>query len=108
MTGVRAVGSSKGYWIQDPSPDSNPATSEGIFVFTSSAPTVAPGDSVLVSGKVQEFYPLASGNTVATTSNLSITEIDQTSASVVSSGNPLPAPIVLAAGRGFRSAAPRP
>jgi uncharacterized protein len=95
VTGVRAVGSSKGYWIQDPTPDSNPATSEGIFVFTSSAPTVAPGDSVLVSGKVQEFYPLASGDTVATTSNLSITEIDQTSASVVSSGNPLPAPIVL-------------
>ena len=95
VTGVRAVGSSKGYWIQDPSPDSNPATSEGIFVFTGSAPTVAPADSVLVSGKVQEFYPLASGDTVATTSNLSITEIDQTSASVVSSGNPLPAPIVL-------------
>ena len=95
VTGVRAVGSSRGYWIQDPSPDSNPATSEGIFVFTSSAPTVASGDSVLVSGKVQEFYPLASGDTVATTSNLSITEIDQTSASVVSSGNALPAPIVL-------------
>src|SRR6185437_7869260 len=95
VTGVRAVGSSKGYWIQDPNPDSNPATSEGIFVFTSSAPAVAPGDSVLVSGKVQEFYPLASGDTVATTSNLSITEIDQTSASVVSSGNALPAPIVL-------------
>ncbi len=95
MTGVRAAGSSKGYWIQDPNPDSNPATSEGIFVFTSSAPTVAPGDSVLVSGKVQEFYPLASGDTVATTSNLSITEIDQTGVSVLSSGNPLPAPIVL-------------
>jgi uncharacterized protein len=95
VTGVRAAGSSKGYWIQDPSPDGNPATSEGIFVFTSSAPTVAPGDSVLVSGKVQEFYPLASGDTVATTSNLSITEIDQTGVSVVSSGNALPAPIVL-------------
>jgi hypothetical protein len=95
VTGVRATGSSKGYWIQDPSPDSNPATSEGIFVFTSSAPTVTTGDSVLVTGKVQEFYPLASGDTVATTSNLSITEIDQTGVSVVSSGNALPAPIVL-------------
>jgi hypothetical protein len=94
VTGVRATGSSKGYWIQDPSPDSNPATSEGIFVF-SSAPTVTTGDSVLVTGKVQEFYPLASGDTVATTSNLSITEIDQTGVSVVSSGNALPAPIVL-------------
>jgi predicted extracellular nuclease len=95
VTGVRATGSSKGYWIQDPNPDSNPATSEGIFVFTSSAPAVTTGDSVLVTGKVQEFYPLASGDTVATTSNLSITEIDQTGVSVVSSGNALPAPIVL-------------
>ena len=95
VTGVRAVGSSKGYWIQDPSPDSDPATSEGLFVFTSSAPTVQAGDSVLVSGKVQDFYPLSSGDTVATTSNLSVTEIDQTDVSVVSSGDPLPAPIVL-------------
>jgi uncharacterized protein len=95
VTGVRATGSSKGYWIQDPNPDSNPATSEGIFVFTSGAPTVKTGDSVLTSGKVQEFYPLASGDTVATTSNLSITEIDQTGVSVLSSGNALPAPIVL-------------
>ena len=78
VTGVRAAGSSKGYWIQDPDPDTNPATSEGIFVYTSSAPTVTTGDSVLVTGKVQEYYPLASGDTVATTSNLSITEIDQT------------------------------
>ena len=98
VTGVRATGSSKGYWIQDPNPDSNPATSEGVFVFTSSAPTVAAGDSVLVSGKVQDFYPLASGDTVATTSNLSITEIDQTGVSVLSSGNALPAPIVLGPG----------
>jgi uncharacterized protein len=95
VTGVRASGSSEGYWIQDPTPDSNPATSEGIFVYTGSAPSVSPGDSVLVSGKVQEFYPLASGDTVATTSNLSITEIDQTGVTTLSSGNPLPAPIVL-------------
>ncbi|HEX3907101.1 MAG TPA: endonuclease/exonuclease/phosphatase family protein [Mycobacteriales bacterium] len=95
VTGVRAVGSSKGYWIQDPNPDDNPATSEGIFVFTGSAPTVNVGDSVLVSGKVSEFYPLASGDTVSATSNLSITEIDATSSSTLSSGNSLPAPIVL-------------
>jgi uncharacterized protein len=95
VTGVRSAGSSKGYWIQDPDPDSNPATSEGLFVFTGSAPTVHAGDSVLVSGKVADFYPLSSGDTVATTSNLSVTEIDQTGVSVLSSGNPLPAPIVL-------------
>jgi uncharacterized protein len=97
VTGVRAVGSSKGYWIQDPNPDNDPATSEGIFVFTS-APAVNVGDSVLVSGKAQDFYPLSSGDTVSTTSNLSVTEIDQTSVSVVSSGNPLPAPVVLGPG----------
>ncbi len=95
VTGARSAGSSKGFWIQDPNPDSNPATSEGIFVFTSSTPTVSPGDSVLVSGKVSEFYPLASGDTVATTSNLSITEIDDPTVITLSAGNPLPAPIVL-------------
>jgi hypothetical protein len=94
VTALRAVGSSKGYWIQDPNPDNDPATSEGLFIFTSSAPTVQAGDSVLVSGKVQDFYPLSSGDTVATTSNLSVTEIDQTDVSVLSGGNQLPAPIV--------------
>src|SRR5262249_52782671 len=49
VTAVRSSGSSRGYWIQDPTPDNDPATSEGIFVFTSS-PGVAVGDSVLVSG----------------------------------------------------------
>jgi predicted extracellular nuclease len=48
VTGIRGSGSSKGYWIQDPTPDDNPATSEGIFVFTSS-PTGAGGDSRQVS-----------------------------------------------------------
>ena len=36
-----------GFWMQDPQPDANPATSEGIFVFTSArAPTVAVGTAV--------------------------------------------------------------
>jgi predicted extracellular nuclease len=69
VTAVRASGSSRGYWIQDPTPDSSSATSEGIFVFTSS-PSVAAGDSVLVSGTVNDFYPLNTGETVTTTSNL--------------------------------------
>ena len=91
VTAIRSSGSSKGYWIQDPDPDSDPATSEGIFVFTSS-PGVAVGDSVLVSGTVKDFYPLASGETVSTTSQLSVTEIDSPSAIVLSHGNALPAP----------------
>ena len=96
VTGVRTTGSSKGYWIQDPNPDANPATSEGIFVYTSQRADRdrrrrRAGDR---QGR-SEYYPLASGDTVATTSNLSVTEIDQTGVTVVSSGNPLPAPIVL-------------
>src|SRR5262249_45111815 len=48
------------------------------------------GDSVLVSGKVQDYYPLASGDTVSSTSNLSVTEIEDPTASVLSHGNALP------------------
>ena len=50
---------------------------------------------MLVSGTVNEFYPLASGETVATTSQLSGTEIDDSTAIVLSHGNPLPAPEVI-------------
>ncbi|HZE30322.1 MAG TPA: lamin tail domain-containing protein, partial [Actinoallomurus sp.] len=89
VTGIRTAGSSKGYWIQDPAPDTDPATSEGIFVYSTS-PGVAVGDSVLVSGTVKDYYPLASGDTVANTSNLSVTEISGPSVSVLSHGNALP------------------
>jgi predicted extracellular nuclease len=47
--------SSNGFWFQDPQPDDNPATSEGVFVFTSSAPTVSVGDALSVEGSVAEF-----------------------------------------------------
>jgi predicted extracellular nuclease len=96
VTAVRTSGS-KGFWIQDPNPDSDPATSEGLFVYTGSAPTVAVGDSVLVSGKISDYYPLAGGTTTATTSNLSVTELESPSVTTLGSGNPLPAPIVLSA-----------
>ena len=89
--------STKGFWMQDPNPDANAATSEGIFVFTSSAPTVAVGDSVLVSGKVSDFYPLSSGESVSSTSNLSTTEIGSPDVTVLSSDNAVPAPIVIGA-----------
>jgi predicted extracellular nuclease len=94
VTGIRTTGSSRGYWIQDPDPDSSATTSEGIFVFTSS-PGVAVGDSVLISGTVRDFYPLSSGDSVATTSNLSVTEIGTPTVIVRSHGNALPAPEVI-------------
>jgi predicted extracellular nuclease len=94
VTAVR-TSSSRGFWMQDPHPDDNPATSEGVFVFTSSIPKVAVGDSVLVSGKVSDYYPAGDGLPVSSTSDLSITEIGSPDVTVVSSGNPLPAPVVL-------------
>ncbi|AKH81748.1 hypothetical protein AA958_05530 [Streptomyces sp. CNQ-509] len=56
VTAVRAFGSACGFWLQDPRPDTDPATGEGLFVFTGS-PEVTPGDEVEVSGSVAEYYP---------------------------------------------------
>lgn len=87
VTGVRTYGS-KGFWFQDPNPDADPATSEGVFVYTGSAPTVAVGDAVTVSGTVTEYVPggLDSGNQ-------SLTQISKPTVAVVSSGNALPEPV---------------
>jgi predicted extracellular nuclease len=92
-TGIVTALDSNGYYLQDPNPDGDDATSEGIFVFTSSAPHVAVGDGVDVSGSVSEFRPGSSSN-----DNLSVTEIIHPTSTVTSSGNPLPAPVVLGAG----------
>ncbi|MDT7841295.1 endonuclease/exonuclease/phosphatase family protein [Streptomyces justiciae] len=91
VTGIRTYGSSKGFWIQDPNADDNPATSEGVFVFTSSTPKgVAVGDLVTVSGTVSEYVP---GGT--SSGNQSITEITKPTTTVVSSGNAVPAAVVV-------------
>ncbi|MEU6258172.1 endonuclease/exonuclease/phosphatase family protein [Streptomyces sp. NPDC047043] len=90
VTGVRTYGSSRGFWIQDPTPDDNPATSEGVFVFTSSTPKVAVGDSVTVTGTVSEYVPGG-----ASTGNQSLTEITKPTITTVSTGNAVPAATVI-------------
>ena len=90
VTALRTYGSSKGFWLQDPNADDNPATSEGVFVFTSSAPKVAVGDSVTVTGTVSEYVP---GGT--STGNQSLTEITKPTVTVLSSGNAVPAATVV-------------
>jgi predicted extracellular nuclease len=57
VLGVVTARSTNGFWMQDPTPDADPATSEGIFVFTGSAPTVAVGDSVRVQGPCRSSAP---------------------------------------------------
>ncbi|GAA1256055.1 endonuclease/exonuclease/phosphatase family protein [Kitasatospora nipponensis] len=89
VIGVRTYGSSKGFWFQDPNPDADPATSEGVFVYTGSTPTVAVGDSVLVSAKVSEYYPDFAGG------SQSVTELSKPAVTVLSSGNALPAAVVI-------------
>ncbi|HEV2779997.1 MAG TPA: endonuclease/exonuclease/phosphatase family protein [Actinophytocola sp.] len=95
VTAVRAFGSARGFWFQDPQPDADPATSEGLFAFTGSAtPAVAAGDSVLVSGTVDEFYPDAPPSSSV---HQSTTELTNPQWTIVSSGNPLPPAEILGA-----------
>ena len=81
-----------GFFMQDPDGDGDTATSDGIFVFTGAAPTVAPGLQVKVKGNVSEFR---SGS-----ANLALTEIVAPVVTPASGlfTNPAIAPVVLGAG----------
>ncbi|MFY2763430.1 lamin tail domain-containing protein [Arenimonas sp. MALMAid1274] len=84
---VTAVRGSGFYLQSDPSEvDADPATSQGILVFTSAPPPAAAavGNRVAVAGRVVEFTSGSNPN------QLSLTEITAPSVSLVSTGNPLP------------------
>jgi predicted extracellular nuclease len=93
VSGIVTARRTNGFYMQDPLPDADPATSEAIFVFTSSAPTVSVGDAVRVNGTVSEFRAGGSGST-----NLTQTEITGPSITVDSTGNALPTPVVIGLG----------
>ncbi|MEP6922925.1 MAG: lamin tail domain-containing protein, partial [Pyrinomonadaceae bacterium] len=94
-SGVVTAIRNSGFYIQTPdaNADSDPNTSEGVFVFTGSAPPAAVvlGNLVQVTGAVQEFIPSADPN------QRPLTEIIMPTVSVLSTGNPLPVPTVLTA-----------
>jgi uncharacterized protein len=97
VEGVVTVERSTSFWMQDPTPDIDEATSEGVLVFGSGVGAlVNVGDHVRVSGRVLEFRP---GGATGT-DNLTTTEITTPglSVAVLSSGNPLPAPTVVGVG----------
>ena len=100
---VTAV-ASNGFYMQDPSPDGDDATSEGIFVFTNATPTVAVGDELVVRGTVSEFRPGCTPCTSADDAfnNLTQTELDGPSVSLRGHGRALPPPVVLGTGPGER------
>jgi predicted extracellular nuclease len=89
VTGLK----SNGFFIQEPDAtvDADPNTSEGIFVFTSSAPPAAAviGNNVQVTGTVQEFIPSQDPNSPPAT------ELITPTVGLLSTGNPLPAPILI-------------
>jgi predicted extracellular nuclease len=89
VTAIDTTGS-QGFWIQDPTGDGNDATSDAVFVFTGTTPTVTVGQFVRVEGNVGEFSGAAN--------NLTITEIESPVVTVISSGNALPAATVLGTG----------
>ncbi|WP_052868322.1 endonuclease/exonuclease/phosphatase family protein [Streptomyces niger] len=87
VTAVRAFGSARGFWFQDPHPDRDAATSEAIFVFTGKeTPDVAVGDAVDVTGTVSEYYPGGKDAGLQ-----SVTEITGAKWTVTSAKNRLPA-----------------
>ena len=92
VTGVK----SNGFFLQEPdaNADADPNTSEGIFVFTSSAPPAAAavGNNVQVGGTVAEFIPASDPGTP------SQTEITSPTVNLISSGNPPPAAITITSG----------
>jgi hypothetical protein len=93
---VTALKFNNGFFLQtaDANVDADPATSQGIFVFTSTAPpaTAAVGNRIRVTGTVTEFTPSTNLNQLSITEIVSVTSIQ-----VLSTGNALPAPVDLTA-----------
>lgn len=104
VPGVVTAVAAEGFYMQDPAPDDETATSDGIFVATRGAPAVRVGDSVLVDGLVEEHRPgcvLGCPTASDAYANLSVTRLGGAPKVVVlSSGNSLPEPIAISgAGR---------
>ena len=60
VTATEDSARAKGFWMESAVPDSDPATSEGIYVAWEGAFTLHAGDRVKVGGRVEEVAPTAS------------------------------------------------
>lgn len=93
-TGVVTKLTNNGFFIQDPTGDGNPLTSDGILVFTSSAPTVSVGQLIRLTGTVTEFNTGSASN--ADTLAHRVTELTgPTGITVIGSGTIVPTVISL-------------
>ena len=97
LTGVVTARVRDGFFIQTPDDktDGNPATSEGIYVYTGSSMTVevAVGNLVSVTGTIVEFRPKAEP------ASLPLTELSMRKGTdtvkIISKESPLPKPVTL-------------
>ena len=91
VPGVVTASSGNGIWVQDPQPDSDNRTSEGVFLFQ---PSVRPpvGTAVLFSGSVSEFKAANWGP-----ESLTLTEMFRPTVTAVEGGSPI-APLVIGQG----------
>ncbi|HJW30090.1 MAG TPA: Calx-beta domain-containing protein, partial [Saprospiraceae bacterium] len=87
VTGIKK----NGFFLQMATGDGDVNTSDGIFVFTAGVPplSVVVGNSLCVTGTVNEFIPAADPNSP------SQTELTFATITLLSTGNALPAPVVL-------------
>lgn len=93
VTGVQGVVTAvknDGFFLQNPNPDADEATSEGIFVYTADAPAIAIGDLISITGTVDEFTSEGAGS-----GNLSTTELRHVSIDLLATGQPLPLPVLV-------------
>jgi uncharacterized repeat protein (TIGR01451 family) len=79
-----------GFYLQDPIPDADLSTSEGIFVVTGIAPTVNVGDALFVKGRVLEYRPDG-----VNSAGLTITELVSPTVLILSTASPLLEPVIL-------------
>ncbi len=93
IAGVVTNVTSTGFYLQDTSNVGGTPFKQALTVYTGKKPTVVAGDDVTVSGTVSEFYPDQSD----TPSALPIVELDSPAITVTSTGNALPAPVVIGA-----------
>jgi predicted extracellular nuclease len=94
-SGVVTRLTNNGFFLQDPAGDGDATTSDGLFVFTSSAPTVAVGQLIQLNGVVTEFdVSLGTSNPAAEARPL--TELSSPSAiTLLGSGSITPTAVTL-------------
>ncbi len=91
LSGIVTGRKNNGFFVQAQETDSDPNTSEGLFVFTGSTPpsVIQMGNNVCITATVVEYVSSAEPG------GRTITELSSPSYFVTSTGNPLPAPVTL-------------